>query len=227
MTGESTTAAGNSIFASRPRRRASSSIPPPEITVDGKTLRGEKLRLVVQPPSAQDLAAVELTADRREVYPTQPFTVTLSVFVKELPAPCRTAIPSRCRSRGPCCGSPGSPTRTCRPDWRPRKTGRWVKKFIDRDGVGFGLTISCSKAPFRSLARTSAIAFRPKPQTAIRRDAKGQEAKYRRYDFKRTFTAKAAGPISLAAVTLQGPFVNGVADDGQLPASRSLRPPSR
>ena len=72
--------------------RASSTIPPPEIKVDGKTLRGEKLRLVVQPPSAQDLAAVELTADRQEVYPTQPFTVTLSVFVKELP---RSAVRPR------------------------------------------------------------------------------------------------------------------------------------
>ena len=74
-------------FRLTPKKSGEFTIPPPEIKVDGKTIMGEKLRLLVQPPSAQDLAAVELTADHTEVYPTQPFTVTLSVFVKELPAP--------------------------------------------------------------------------------------------------------------------------------------------
>ena len=52
--------------------------------------------------------------------------------------------------------------------------------------------------------------------SAVRRDAKGQEAKYRRYDFPRTFTAKQVGPITLGAVTLQGTFANAVSDTGQL-----------
>ena len=103
-----------------PRKSGELVIPPPQVTVGGKALRGETLNLVVLPPSAQDLAAVELTADHKAVYPTQPFTVTLSVFVKR----CRRRFPARSAVGAVAAARlriPGS--RTCRPGSRPRKTG--------------------------------------------------------------------------------------------------------
>ena len=61
-----------------------------------------------------------------------------------------------------------------------------------------------------------ALAFRPSPRSVMRRDANGQNANYLRYDFARTLTAKQAGPIRLAAVTLQGTFAGGVSDGERL-----------
>ena len=204
-------------FRLTPKKSGEFTIPPPEIKVDGKTLMGEKLRLVVQPPSAQDLAAVELTADRQEVYPTQPFTVTLSVLSRNCRRHSPTAILSRSRSRGPNCGSPGSRTRNCRPACRPRKTGsNGQRKSSTRRAWASASTTWCSTRHSRSSARTVPSPSARSLVSALRRDAKGQEAKYRRYDFPRTFTAKQVGPITLAAVTLQGTFANAVSDTGQL-----------
>ncbi len=205
-----------------PKKSGEITIPPPEIKVDGKTLIGEKLRLVVQPPSAQDLAAVELTADRQEVYPTQPFTVTLSVFVKELPAPVSDRDPLSVQKPRPELRIPWLKDQelpaglSSKEDWQ-----QWVKGFIDPEGVGFGLNDLVQHTAFSFFGENNAIAFRPQPQagirqSAIRRDAKGRDARYRRYDFPRTFTAKQAGPITLAAVTLQGTFANEVSDTGRL-----------
>ncbi len=205
-------------FRLTPTKTGEFVIPSPEITIDGKKLSGEKLRLVVQPPTAQDLALVELTADRREVYPTQPFTVTLSVFVKELPAPLsdreHLSLLTRRRPVLRISWLTEVPAGlTAREDWQD-----WVRKYIDRDGVGFGLNDIVQQSALSLFGDRETIAFRPRPQTAIRRDAQGQEVKYRRYDFQRAFTAKQAGAITLAAVTLQGPFVSGIDYEEQLAA---------
>ena len=93
---------------------------------------------------------------------------------------------------------------------------QWAKGFIDPDGVGFGLNDLVQHTAFSFFGESNAIAFRPKPLSVVRRDAKGQEVKYRRYDFKRTFTAKTVGPVTLGAVTLQGTFANEVSDTERL-----------
>ena len=200
-----------------PKRTGELTIPPPEITVDGKTLRGEKLRLVVQPPSAQDLAAVELVTDRQAVYPTQPFTVTVSVFIKELPPPLSNRDPLSVQKPRPVLRIPWLTDQalpaglSCKEDWQ-----QWAKGFIDSEGVGFGLNDLVQHNAFSFFGESNTLAFRPKPHSVVRHDAKGQDARYRRYDFRRTFTAKQVGPITLAAVTLQGTFANEVSDSGRL-----------
>ena len=136
----STTAAGNSTIRLTPKQAGRVDDPAPEIKVGGKTLSGETLRLVVLPPNAQDLAAVELAADRQAVYPTQPFTVTLSVFVKELPAAAvgsRSALGAEAAARAAdsLAHGPDLPAGlSSKEDWQ-----QWVKGFIDPEGVGFGI----------------------------------------------------------------------------------------
>ena len=100
---------------------------------------------------------------------------------------------------------------SCKEDWQ-----QWVKGFIDPEGAGFGLNDLVQHTAFSIFGENNAIAFRPKPQSVIRRDAKGKKVKYRRYDFTRTFTAQQVGPIALGAVTLQGTFANEVSDNGPL-----------
>jgi len=204
-------------FRLTPKKSGEFTIPAPEIKVAGKTLAGEKLRLVVQPPSAQDLAALELTADRQEVYPTQPFTVSLSVFVKELPPPVAGRDPLSVQNSRPVLRIPWLKDQelpaglSAKEDWQ-----QWAKGLIDPEGVGFGINDLVQHTAFSLFGENSAIAFRPKPKAVFRRDAKGQDVKYRRYDFTRTFTANQAGPITLGAVTLQGTFASEVSDTGRL-----------
>ena len=106
-----------------PKRTGQLMIPSPKLEVDGKTLTGTAERLVVLPPNAQDLAAVELAVDHPVVYPTQPFTVTLSVFVKQLPPPASDRDPLSVQKLRPCCEFPGSRTRICPADCRPKRIG--------------------------------------------------------------------------------------------------------
>jgi len=51
-----------------PKRSGEIVIPAPVLKVAGKSPTGDRMRLVVLPPSAQDLAIVELKADRQTVY---------------------------------------------------------------------------------------------------------------------------------------------------------------
>jgi len=202
-------------FRLTPKGAGEFTIPPPEIKVNGKTYAGEKLRLVVQPPS--DLAAVELKVDRQEVYPTQPFTVTLSVFVKELPPPVANHDPLSVQNSRPALRIPWFTDQELPAGLSPQEDWQqWIKGFIDQNDVGFAINNLAKSNAIAIFGENSAIAFRPKPQSATRRDAKGQEARYRRYDFARTFTAKQVGPITFGAVTLQGTFASDVSDTGRL-----------
>jgi hypothetical protein len=197
-----------------PRKAGDFILPAPVVTVGGKTLSGDRLRLVVLPPSAQDLVAVELSADRAAVYPTQPLVVTISVFVKALPAPLSDRDPLSVQDPRPALRIPWLTDLpaglSAKDDWR-----QWVKAYLDPDGIGFRLNDIVEQRAF-SLFEHEALTFRPHPQSLTRRNAKGQEIAYRRYNFTRTLTAKQAGPIHLAAVTVQGTFASGVSDSGDL-----------
>jgi hypothetical protein len=205
-----------------PRKAGEFVIPGPELTVGGKPLRGEKLRLIVQPPSAQDIAIVELSSDRPAVYPTQPFTVTLSVFVKELPGSQTNRDPLSVQKPRPRLNIPWLTDQALPAGLSPQEDWQqWVKGYIDSDGVGFGLNDLVQRTAFSFFDEGNSIAFRPhprggSPRSVVRRNAKGREVSYRRYDFTRTFTAKQVGPITFSAVTLQGTFANEVGDDGEL-----------
>ncbi len=57
------------LYELTPRRPGTLTIGPITATVDGKPLKSELLTLKVQRPEVQDIALVELSADRTEVYP--------------------------------------------------------------------------------------------------------------------------------------------------------------
>ncbi len=200
-----------------PKRSGEILVPAPVLTVAGKTLTGDIVRLVVLPPSAQDLAIVELKADRQTVYPTEPLTVTLSILVKELPAPVDDRDPLSVLNRPPMLHIPWLTDQELPGGLSPREDWqKWVKQFIDREGIGFGINDLARESVFSMLGESNVIAFRPKTRSVVRRDAQGRDAKYRCYDFSRTFTSKQAGPITFAAVTLQGVFAAGASESGRL-----------
>ncbi len=137
-----------------PKRTGQLTIPAPVLTVGGKTLTGTEQRLLVEPPNAQDLVAVELTADRQTVYPTQPFTVTLSIFVKQLPPPFADRDPVAVQRRPPMLKIPWLTDQelpaalASKEDWQT-----WVKGFINREGGGFGINELVQNTAFSFSAR--------------------------------------------------------------------------
>ena len=200
-----------------PKKSGEWTIPAPVVKVGGKTISGTAQRLVVLPPNAQDLAIVELSADRRTVYPTQPFTVTLSVLVKELPPPVSDRDPLSVLRPPPALRIPWLGDQELPAGLSPAVEWRqWIKQYIDEEGVGFGINELVQQTTISFFGENNTVAFRPKPQTAVRRDAQGHETKYHRYDFVRTFTAKQVGPITFAAVTLQGTFADRISGDRRL-----------
>ena len=72
-------------FRLTPKRAGKLVIPAASATIDGKTISGRALPLNVIAPEPQDIVVPEISIDRARVYPTQPFEVTLRVFVRPLP----------------------------------------------------------------------------------------------------------------------------------------------
>ena len=145
--------------------------PPRVLKVDGKTLAATELQLAVVAPKAQDVAVVEVTADHATVYPTQPFTVTLSVLVKELPSPLSDRDPLSVQKPPPVLhipwlADPELPDGlAAKEDWQS-----WVKQFIDSGGTGLGINGLAAQLALSFFGETiPALAFRPKPQAAVRR----------------------------------------------------------
>ena len=200
-----------------PKRAGDLMLPAPMINVGGKAIVGAEVRIAVLPPDAQDLAKLELTADRTAIYPTQSLTVTLSVFVKGLPAPVSDHDPMTVQKRPPMLKIPWLGEQELPAALAPKEDWQtWIRQFHNRQGEGFSVNDLVQNTAFSMFGESNALAFQPKPQPVTRSDAQGRDVKYWRYDFPRTFTAKQAGPITLGAVTLQGRFGDEMSESGQL-----------
>jgi hypothetical protein len=200
-----------------PKTTGELTIPAPVLKTAGKTLTGNVLRLSVLAPSAQDLVVVELSADRQTVYPTQPLVVTVAVLVKELPPPLADRDPLSLQRSPPMLRIPWLTEKDLPAGLAPQEEWqKWIKQYVDSEGAGFGINDVGQQNMFSFFGDSNVLGFRPKPQTVVRRDAQGRDAKYLRYPFARTFTAKQVGPITLGPVTLQGTFAAGVSESGRL-----------
>ncbi len=75
------------VYRLTPKKTGNLTIPAPTAEVDGEKLSGKELSLVVTAPQDQDVVRMEITTEPSSVYPLQPFTVILSISVKDLPEP--------------------------------------------------------------------------------------------------------------------------------------------
>lgn len=204
-------------FSLTPKRTGQLTIPAPSLAVGGKTLQGTPERLVVLPATAQDLVAIELSADRQTIYPTQPLTVTVSVFVKQLPPAVSDRDPLSVQKTPPLLRIPWLADKDLPGGLSPQENWQqWVKAFLSHEGAGFAINELVGRTAFSFFGESDALVFCPKPTTVERRNAQGVEAKYQRYDFPRTFIGMQIGVLNLAAVTLQGNFAERVDAEGRL-----------
>ena len=209
-----------------PRRTGLLRIPAPVAKVDGRELSGPEHSLQVVPAEAQDMVFLELTTDRRSVYPMQPLKVTLSVAVKGLPEPfddrSPVSIQRELRRRQPALEIPfvqnteGSLPAGLDGLVPEKAIDDWARGMVSRQQAGFSIN---GLKPKRSrilsfFDESGPITFLPRATKTSRRDGDGREAVYWQYEFSRTFIPGRIGQYSLGPVTLEGSFVTDIDSRG-------------
>jgi hypothetical protein len=192
-------------FRLTPKRTGRLTIPAPSATIDGKSISGRALTLNVTAPEAQDLVVPEIRTDRAKVYPTQPFEVTLRVFVRPLPDdPDRDPlIPLRRRPPhvdvnwvDPPAGLSGD------------EKARWLEKLLAEDGSGFTLNdVTMRSGSFFEGPRAAIFNLFQGRET--RKGLDGHPVNYFVYELKRKLTAEKVGTYALGPAIVKGSFVGG------------------
>jgi len=214
-------------YALTPKKTGTLTIPTIAVKVDGKTYRGEALTLEVVPAAEQDTAILELKLSRREVYPMQPFDITLTIAVKPVPAPHADTDPLSVQDPPVQLSIPWADDEQL-PDGVRAKIPyqRWLQKMLSQHGgflingepanTGrFGMGGFASSF-FSDVFKERSAAFLPPLKRAVREDHAGKHWKYFEYTLQRTFYADKIGEFSLGPVTLKGVFGTRVDTRGQL-----------
>ncbi|MBN1910526.1 MAG: BatD family protein [Pirellulales bacterium] len=199
-----------------PRRAGRLTIPGPVARVDGQELHGQAMTLHVEAADRQDLVRMEVKTRSDAVYPTQTFTVTLSIAVKALPGRLDEKNPMAVQSSPPKLLIPWADDERIPAGLEPVEDERhWLARLHDSDGVGFGIN-NLADTSIHSLFDRTPLAFQPRPQREVRKDADGKPATYWVYNFHRRFRANRPGRYTFGPVTLQGTFAVEQGEQGLL-----------
>jgi hypothetical protein len=191
-----------------PLKSGNLTIPAPMATVDGKTLAGRTISVRVIAPEEQDTIVLTYSVDRRSVYPMQPFTISLTVAVKELPGDVRDTDPLTVQPQAPALSVPWLDDNQLSKLLQPKQTWKQVlEPIMSRRGHGFQVNNIGSSSAF-SFFENRAAGFHPSPGKSVRKDLNGNDTKYWEYDFRRTFYATSPGHLKPGPITLKGTFAD-------------------
>jgi BatD DUF11 like domain len=196
-------------FRLTPKRAGKLVIPAPSATIDGKTILGRALALNVIAPEPQDIVVPEISTDRARVYPTQPFEVTLRVFVRPLPNESER--------------DPVIPLRRSPPhldvNWVDLPQGlsgddkvRWLEKLLAENGGGFTLNDLTTRSGSFFGGSQPAV-FNLYRGRESRKGLDGRSINYFVYELKRKLTAEKPGAYAFGPAIVKGPFVDGTEGD--------------
>ena len=182
-------------------------IPGPVAKVDGRVLQGPERMLLVRAADEQDVVFLRITSDHRSVYPMQPFAVTLTVEVKELPAPYSADSPVAVqRGSPPALQIPWAVDEDLPDGLKPEVDWQsWLGPMQNRGGGGFGIN-NLGRSSVFSLFENRPMTFEPRVRKIVRRDKSGKGVGYRQYLFPRTFVSRMVGRYGFGPVTLEGLF---------------------
>ncbi len=185
-------------------------IPSITASIDGKVLTSDQVALRVLEIEKQDLVLVEIETSHAKVFPTQPFTITLRVFVQPLPNGADR--------------DPLTPLRRQPPhlqiNWADPPTGlsadeksQWLQPLMVDDGVGFTLNdIGARTGSFFDSPK--AAVFKILNGRDFRNGIDGKPIRYFVYELARTFTPEKTGEYSFGPATIKGTFAAGVEGNG-------------
>ena len=195
---------------------------PVRLIHDGRTYAGMGPQVEVSGVEAQDWVIVALRPSREVVLVDEPFTITLSVAVKRLPAPFSDIDPFDTKA-APDLTIPylqGKPMSGLEgPDVRETLRGMLTS---GRRSAGFGINgLTVQRDPFSSIfdfgtAMGQTMAY----FQFSRRPARLRRADYLEYVFPMTYTPKAEGIYAFGPVTFKGSIFTAINDAGQATARR-------
>jgi hypothetical protein len=195
-------------FRLTPKRTGKLVIPAPTAMAEGKTISGRTLSLEVIAPEPQDIVVPEIKTNRQRLYPTQPFEVTLRLFVRPLPGGSDRDPVSVLRRRpphldvnwvDPPAGLSGEDKKT------------WLEKLLADDDSGFTLNDLTTRSGSFFEGPRSAV-FNLYKGRESRNGLDGRPINYFVYELKRQLTAEKAGTYALGPALVKGTFVNGTED---------------
>ncbi|MFO0949301.1 MAG: BatD family protein [Planctomycetota bacterium] len=201
---DSNTSGWRFAYRLTPLRSGRLTIPAPFAIVDGQKVEGRPIPITVIGADEQDEAIVEIDIDHKNVYPLQPFTVTLKIFLKALPGRFADTDPSNLRIER-MLSIPWANDRELPSNLTPQgDLNQWLGKRISQDGAGFSIKdISTPAVSFGSFFRREATTFDFESKKVRHLDKAGKEADYWEYTLSRTFTAKAPGEYGFGPVSLK------------------------
>lgn len=187
-----------------PLKKGFLTVPAPKVEVDGEELTGRSVTVKVIGPEEQDIVVLEVSADRETVFPLLPFTITLKICVKTLPAPYSDQSPLTVQRSQPALTIPW--VKDLPPGLTPARHWReWLGPIERRSGFfsqpeGFTINRIASFFP------TDPSIYLPRHRRTRRPDGKGGEAEYWEYTLTREFIAKKTGDFHFGPATLKGVF---------------------
>jgi hypothetical protein len=203
------------LYRLTPKQTGDFEIPAVQASTGSETLTSETLTLRVEEPEVQDIVLIETVADRKTVYPSQSFTVTLKVLIKPLPEknvdPLRPLLRQLPHLQINWVDVPDGLTSTDSSDW--------LQSLVSEDGTGFTLNeISASSGGFFGRSRKAVFDLAKGRET--RDGLSGQPIEYFVYELPRRFAATKVGDYSFGPAVIKGTFVSGL--EGQEFSARRL-----
>ena len=202
-----------------PRRSGKLAIPAPTAKVGDGLLTGREVVLQVIPPDDQDAVILRFTTDSSIVYPMQPFQLTLTIGVKELPGELKDRDPLSVQPQPPALDAAWLTDNRIPEGLKPERSWREIlEPLISRQGRGVQINNIGTSSVF-SLFEGEATRFHPPPQRTTRTDANGTEAGYWEYQFQRTIIPQKVGTYEFDPVSLKGTIADDL-ENGRLVGRR-------
>ena len=197
----------------RPLKTGTLTIPAPTARIGNDVLRGRTVTLRVMRPQDQDTVIAEVSLDRKDVYPMQPFRVTLNLAVKDLPGRFAKRNPLGVQQSPPALQVPWLDDDQLPKGLTPEKDWRSIlEPALDARGEGFQINNIGQSSAF-SLFGNRATAFQPNPIRTRRKDKNGQTTGYWEYRFTRTIIPRKVGTYQFGPATVKGMFATRAEND--------------
>lgn len=192
-----------------PKNRGKIQVDPPKVRSSEGPLTADPVMIEVIAPEDKDWIRLETTVEPQNVYPSLPFRITLSVYVKEQKEleGDDPVIFSSLHAEPPLLSIPWAFDRNLPSGYLPEtEWSEWLSSYLNRKG-GFSVNGVTEALSFSSLlGKNEYLTFLPHPNEAGFGDTEEKE-KFRCYRFTRTIIPEHPGKITFDPSSLKGDFV--------------------
>ncbi len=199
-------------FRLTPTKSGRQKIPAPEVEIDGEKIVGRELTVNVVAPEDQDIVLLEMAVDKPFVYPLQPFKLTLTIAVKQLPGAAADQSPLAVQGNDPVRLTLPWMDDDQIPDGLKPKTP-WnqilqplLSRSSRRETDGMRINNFGTQSAFAFFGRERTTVFLPDSKPTTRPNSDGDEVGYVEYTLERIFIPQKIGEFRFAPANMKGTF---------------------